>query len=478
MADGPHALRADIRTGATGSTARRVRVYRRREDSRARALERGKACFRITRWRDGTSRVAGGDHRFLTNGAGRPLSTRQSGSDPHRRLPATSSPCGHTRLRRAWATRRTRAHRRRETHRADCRSSCASAISWTGRCAPSSTSRVQRVKKRRSAARRYAIRKATAVARCGSAIITTETEDFIANGVIGHTTATLVRRTLTSISRPVSISETSSSTRKTRRSCSPMSSAHPALRVCEPITHRCQHRSYQPVGHRAGCNAQPHRGCWRAHAPARASSPRARSCCAISTCSPEMAESRLVGPCWSASATLDDATKRTLEPRRRITRETPAGRACARRRRRAGRRARRASHSAWSRITSSRRSSRAAARRRTHRQLRAAAHAARDQGSVRAMAARDALKAEHVMSLMRQMHGGRAYDPTFGPSPARLGAYAELLARRFEWPASARDSRARAGPRARRRHRSGRHAPGGQLDSGVRASPDPYNARV
>jgi len=37
-----------------------------------------------------------------------------------------------------------------------------------------------------------------------------------------------------------------------------------------------------------------------------------------------------------------------------------------------------------------------------------------------------------VMSLMRQMHGGRAYDSTFGHRQRGSGPYAQLLARRFE----------------------------------------------
>jgi DNA repair photolyase len=42
------------------------------------------------------------------------------------------------------------------------------------------------------------------------------------------------------------------------------------------------------------------------------------------------------------------------------------------------------------------------------------------------------LKAEHVMSLMRQMHGGREYDSRWGVRQRGNGPYAELLARRFE----------------------------------------------
>jgi DNA repair photolyase len=41
-------------------------------------------------------------------------------------------------------------------------------------------------------------------------------------------------------------------------------------------------------------------------------------------------------------------------------------------------------------------------------------------------------KAEHVMSLMRQMHGGRAYDSRFKVRQRGTGLYAELLAKRFE----------------------------------------------
>jgi DNA repair photolyase len=41
------------------------------------------------------------------------------------------------------------------------------------------------------------------------------------------------------------------------------------------------------------------------------------------------------------------------------------------------------------------------------------------------------LKAEHVLSLMRQMHGGREYDSTFGVRQRGTGQYATLLARRF-----------------------------------------------
>jgi DNA repair photolyase len=42
------------------------------------------------------------------------------------------------------------------------------------------------------------------------------------------------------------------------------------------------------------------------------------------------------------------------------------------------------------------------------------------------------LKAEHVMSLMRQMHGGREYDSRWGLRQRGEGPYAQLLARRFE----------------------------------------------
>ncbi len=41
-------------------------------------------------------------------------------------------------------------------------------------------------------------------------------------------------------------------------------------------------------------------------------------------------------------------------------------------------------------------------------------------------------KAQHVLSLMRQMRGGALYDPTFGRRQRGQGIYAEALARRFE----------------------------------------------
>jgi DNA repair photolyase len=42
------------------------------------------------------------------------------------------------------------------------------------------------------------------------------------------------------------------------------------------------------------------------------------------------------------------------------------------------------------------------------------------------------LRAEHVMSLMRQMHGGREYDSRWGVRQRGTGPYATLLARRFD----------------------------------------------
>ena len=40
-------------------------------------------------------------------------------------------------------------------------------------------------------------------------------------------------------------------------------------------------------------------------------------------------------------------------------------------------------------------------------------------------------RAEHVMSLIRQMHGGQDYDPTFGKRMRGEGPFAQLLQRRF-----------------------------------------------
>jgi DNA repair photolyase len=42
------------------------------------------------------------------------------------------------------------------------------------------------------------------------------------------------------------------------------------------------------------------------------------------------------------------------------------------------------------------------------------------------------LRAAHVMSLVRQMRGGRDYDSTFGTRMRGSGELADLIARRFE----------------------------------------------
>ena len=41
-------------------------------------------------------------------------------------------------------------------------------------------------------------------------------------------------------------------------------------------------------------------------------------------------------------------------------------------------------------------------------------------------------RADRVMSLMRQMRGGRDYDSTFGRRMKGQGPYARLIARRFK----------------------------------------------
>lgn len=45
-------------------------------------------------------------------------------------------------------------------------------------------------------------------------------------------------------------------------------------------------------------------------------------------------------------------------------------------------------------------------------------------------------RARHVLSLLRQAHGGSCYDATFGHRQRGAGAYAEMLARRFALAAS------------------------------------------
>ena len=41
-------------------------------------------------------------------------------------------------------------------------------------------------------------------------------------------------------------------------------------------------------------------------------------------------------------------------------------------------------------------------------------------------------RAEHILSLMRQLHGGREYDASFGQRHTGAGPFAQLLARRFD----------------------------------------------
>ena len=48
------------------------------------------------------------------------------------------------------------------------------------------------------------------------------------------------------------------------------------------------------------------------------------------------------------------------------------------------------------------------------------------------LAAHYPLRAEHVMSIVRQVRGGRENDPRFGARMTGTGNYAELIARRFE----------------------------------------------
>ena len=41
------------------------------------------------------------------------------------------------------------------------------------------------------------------------------------------------------------------------------------------------------------------------------------------------------------------------------------------------------------------------------------------------------MRADHVLSLIRQCRGGRLNDPSFGSRMRGQGAYAELIGRRF-----------------------------------------------
>jgi DNA repair photolyase len=48
------------------------------------------------------------------------------------------------------------------------------------------------------------------------------------------------------------------------------------------------------------------------------------------------------------------------------------------------------------------------------------------------LATHHALRAQHVMSLVRQIHGGRDYDATFGKRQSGSGVYSQLIAKRFQ----------------------------------------------
>ena len=48
------------------------------------------------------------------------------------------------------------------------------------------------------------------------------------------------------------------------------------------------------------------------------------------------------------------------------------------------------------------------------------------------LAAHEPLRAAHVMSIVRQIHGGRDYDSTFGMRQRGRGVYADLIEQRFE----------------------------------------------
>ena len=47
------------------------------------------------------------------------------------------------------------------------------------------------------------------------------------------------------------------------------------------------------------------------------------------------------------------------------------------------------------------------------------------------LASHEPLKAKHVMSLVRQMRGGRDYDAAWGKRMTGTGPYAEMIAQRF-----------------------------------------------
>ena len=131
--------------------------------------------------------------------------------------------------------------------------------------------------------------------------------------------------------------------------------------------------------------------------------------------------------------TLDRKLARTMEPRAGTPQRRLQAIRALERSRYSDRRDVRAGHSGPQRRRDGERCSSAAADcGATHRRLCASAPAARDQGSVPRMAGGErADRAKHVMSLIRQMRGGKDYDAQWSTRMKGTGPYAEMIAKRF-----------------------------------------------
>ncbi len=259
--------------------------------------------------------------------------------------------------------------------------------------------------------------------------ITTGTEDFIANGVVSHNCFARPTHAYLDLSPGLDF-ETKLFYKENAAELLTNELAHPRYE-CSPITLGANTDPYQPIERKLGVTRSLIEVLARAHHPMTIVTKSALVLRDLELLA-EMAQSRLVAVMVSITS-LDDETKRTLEPRT----ASPARR-----------------------LQVVRTLSEAGVPVGvlvapiiplvTDHELeeileRAAAAGARTAGYVLLrmpheikhlfeewLRAHAPLKAEHVMSLMRQMHGGREYDSTWGHRQRGSGPYAQLLARRFE----------------------------------------------
>jgi DNA repair photolyase len=258
--------------------------------------------------------------------------------------------------------------------------------------------------------------------------ITTGTKDFIANGVISHNCYARPTHAYLDLSPGLDF-ETRLFYKENAAELLTRELAHPGY-VCQSITIGANTDPYQPVERRLGVTRSLLEVLARTRHPTSIVTKGSLVLRDLDLLA-EMAKTRLAAVLVSVT-TLDDATKRTLEPRAasparrlQIVRAladagVPVGVLVA---------------PVIPLVTDHEleeilaRAAEAGARTAGYVLLRMP-HEIKDlfEEWLRAHAP---LKAGHVMSLMRQMHGGRAYDATFGHRQRGSGPYAELLARRF-----------------------------------------------